>query len=84
MPPVDREAVLAALPGELAGLDGLTDLDSATAAHILASVGLGGAGGPGLPDDQAPLLALVEALPRPVAERLLVELLARAVEPDDA
>jgi sphinganine-1-phosphate aldolase len=29
----------------------------------------------------APLLALVEALPHPLTERLLTELLARAVEP---
>ncbi|WP_285113396.1 aspartate aminotransferase family protein [Leifsonia sp. fls2-241-R2A-40a] len=80
VPPVDREAVLASLPGDVGG----TELDSATAAHILGSLGLAGGGTPGLPDDQAPLLALVEALPRPVAERLLVELLARAVEPPDA
>ncbi|MFF9563012.1 pyridoxal phosphate-dependent decarboxylase family protein [Leifsonia sp. NPDC014704] len=84
--PVDGDAVLAALPGDLlAGLAaGDVELDSATAAHILASIGLAGGGSPGLPDDQAPLLALVSALPRPVTERLLTELLARAVEPRDA
>ncbi|MGO4536171.1 pyridoxal phosphate-dependent decarboxylase family protein [Leifsonia sp. 2MCAF36] len=80
VPPVDRTAVLAAPPGDLAA----SGLDSATAAHILGSLGLAGGTTPGLPDDQAPLLALVEALPHPVAERLLVELLARAVEPPDA
>jgi glutamate/tyrosine decarboxylase-like PLP-dependent enzyme len=84
VPPVDREAVLAALPGEVtAGLASaaVTELDSATAAHILSTIGLGRAGS-SLPDEQAPLLALVEALPRPLTERLLTELLARAVDPD--
>ncbi|WP_431220792.1 pyridoxal phosphate-dependent decarboxylase family protein [Leifsonia xyli] len=84
VPPVDRDAVLGALPPGL----GDAPLDSATAEQVLAGLGLGadlsGGGTPGLPDDQAPLLALVEALPHPVAERLLVELLARAVEPADA
>ena len=86
VPPVDGDAVLAALPGDLlAGLAaGDLELDSATAAHILGSIGLAGGATPGLPDDQAPLLALVSALPRPVTERLLTELLARAVEPPDA
>lgn len=84
VPPVDRDAVLAALPGDLtAGLasGAIPDLDSATAAHILGSIGLGRAAS-ALPDEQAPLLALVEALPRPLTERLLTELLARAVDPD--
>jgi sphinganine-1-phosphate aldolase len=31
----------------------------------------------------APLLALIEALPSPVTEQLLVELLARLVEPTE-
>ncbi|MFP3380666.1 hypothetical protein SB767_30560, partial [Bacillus sp. SIMBA_069] len=75
-------AVLASLPSELvAGLTSGATLDSATAAHILAAIGLAGGSTPGLPDDQAPLLALVEALPLPLTERLLTELLARAVEP---
>ncbi|WP_374007110.1 aspartate aminotransferase family protein [Leifsonia sp. LS-T14] len=80
VPPVDRGAVLAALPPGLAD----ATLDSGTAMQILSSLGLAGGATPGLPEDQAPLLALVEALPHPVAERLLVELLARAVEPPDA
>ncbi|MFF2271076.1 pyridoxal phosphate-dependent decarboxylase family protein [Agromyces sp. NPDC058136] len=55
-------------------------LDSDTAAAILEAAGLlGGAGA--LPDQLAPVLALVEALPGPLTERLLVELLARVVEP---
>ena len=33
------------------------------------------------PTQQAPLLALIEALPAPLAERLLIELLGRLVEP---
>lgn len=78
VPPVDAAAVLAALP---AGLADLGEPDSATAAHLLRSLGLAGGATPGLPDDQAPLLALVEALPHPLATRLLTELLARAVEP---
>ncbi|GAA2088642.1 aminotransferase class V-fold PLP-dependent enzyme [Pseudolysinimonas kribbensis] len=68
-------------PAPLLGTLPLLDapLDSATAAVILAGLGLGG--GAGLPDRQAPLLALIEAVPVPVAERLLIELLARLVEP---
>ena len=73
-PQVDAEAALAALPPLGAG-----PLDSDTAAGILRAVGIAG-DSPGLPSDQAPLLALIEALPRPLTERLLVELLARIVE----
>jgi sphinganine-1-phosphate aldolase len=53
-------------------------VDSATAYGILQSFGIGGGG---LPDRQAPLLALIEALPAELGERLLVELLGRLVEP---
>jgi glutamate/tyrosine decarboxylase-like PLP-dependent enzyme len=74
-PPADAVAALAALPPLGAG-----PLDSDTAAGILRAVGIAGEA-PGLPNDQAPLLALIEALPRPVTERLLIELLARIVEP---
>lgn len=57
-------------------------LDSATALALLGGLGVGGGGdASALPDRLAPLLALMEALPAPVAERLLVELLARLVEP---
>ena len=63
--------------------------ESDAAAAVLASVGLGGAGavgGEGTPatsgvGPMAPLLAAVEAMPSEVAERLLVELVARLVEP---
>jgi glutamate/tyrosine decarboxylase-like PLP-dependent enzyme len=82
MPPVLAEQVLASLPPELvAGLAGIAEagLDSETALGILGQIGLVG-GGP-LPDRLAPLLALIEALPAPLTERLLTELLARLVEP---
>ncbi|MGN6325190.1 pyridoxal phosphate-dependent decarboxylase family protein [Pseudolysinimonas sp.] len=75
VPSVDAAQVLAALPPL-----GSAPLDSETAAGILAALGLGGGSG-ALPDRQAPLLALIEAVPAPVAERLLVELLGRLVEP---
>ena len=64
-------------------------LDSDTAAGLLAAFGLlgggdGGAGAAALPARLAPVLALVEALPGGLTERLLVELLARVVEPATA
>jgi glutamate/tyrosine decarboxylase-like PLP-dependent enzyme len=73
MPHVDATELLGALPP----LEG--ELDSETAWALLQGFGIGGAGG--LPDRLAPLLAVIEALPAPVAERLLTELLARLVEP---
>jgi sphinganine-1-phosphate aldolase len=76
----DASGLLGALPP----LDGVPD--SATAAAILAGIGLDtgsiGDDGPGV-GPMAPLLAAIEALPAPVAERLLTELLARLVEPRD-
>ncbi len=86
MPPVSAEQVFAGLPPEVAGgLEALADaeLDSDTAFAILSQIGLLGSGGGAgaLPDRLAPLLALIEALPAPLAERLLIELLARLVEP---
>jgi hypothetical protein len=55
-------------------------LDSETAYALLAGLGIG-AGDGGLPSRLAPLLALIEALPPALTERLLIELLARLVEP---
>lgn len=52
--------------------------NSATARTLLNAMGLDGAG---LPAAMAPVLALVEALPRDVSEWLLTELLATVVEP---
>ena len=65
------------LLGQLPPLTG--PLDSDTAAAILGSFGIGAGGA--LPDALAPLLAIIEATPAPLAERLLTELLARLVEP---
>jgi glutamate/tyrosine decarboxylase-like PLP-dependent enzyme len=73
-PHVDPSELLSALPA----LDG--GLDSATAWALLQGFGIGGADA-GLPEQLAPLLAVIEMLPPPIAERLLIELLARLVEP---
>jgi glutamate/tyrosine decarboxylase-like PLP-dependent enzyme len=54
-------------------------VDTATAAALLEVAGL--QGGAPLPADMAPVLALIERLPAPVAERLLVEYVARLSEP---
>ena len=88
VPRVDGSALVAdlvsGLPGGAEALAAASaDLDSDTAAAILSGFGLlGGDGGGGaLPDRLAPVLALVEALPGPLTERLLIELLARVVEP---
>ena len=76
--------VFGALPSDLvAGLvsPDAPPLDSATAFAILAGIGLVSSDYGGLPDRMAPFLALVEALPAPLTERLLTELIARVVEP---
>ena len=87
----------AGLPGgpdtlAAASLRSAAGLDSEGAAALLAAFGLlGGAADDAadntatsaLPDRLAPVLALVEALPAPLTERLLIELLARVVEPRD-
>ncbi|MCK9793024.1 pyridoxal-dependent decarboxylase [Isoptericola sp. 4D.3] len=82
-PRPDATALLGALPP----LDASAVLDSAAAAALLGAVGLGSVvdgsdaePAPGV-GPMAPLLALVESLPAPLVERLLVELLARLVEP---
>ncbi|WP_240930570.1 aminotransferase class V-fold PLP-dependent enzyme [Isoptericola sp. BMS4] len=85
VPRPDVSAVLGALPL----LDADAPLDSAAAASLLGAVGLDVAGTGDDPEDggapgvgpMAPLLALTEELPAPLVERLLVELLARLVEP---
>jgi len=88
VPTVRAESVFAALPPTIVA--GLTDpaapaLDADMAFAILGGIGLAptGAsdGGAGLPEQMAPLLALIEALPAPLTETLLTELLARLVEP---
>lgn len=84
VPRVDPTAILGALPPGLA--DGPLDAESAWG--VLQAIGLTGASddasGARLPDDLAPFLALIEALPRPLTERLLIELLARIVEPTES
>ncbi|QYH36763.1 aminotransferase class V-fold PLP-dependent enzyme [Salinibacterium sp. M195] len=83
LPAVSVENVLATLPAEAVAALGNPDagpLDSATAAGLLGALGLGSAS-EGLPERMAPLLALIAALPAPLTERLLTELLARLIEP---
>lgn len=72
-PHVDAGPLLAGLPPQTG------PLDSETAAAILGGFGIGADAA--LPDALAPLLAIIEAAPPPLAERLLTELLARLVEP---
>lgn len=80
VPAITAEQVLATLPPDLvAGLGSLGELDAEAAWAILRQVGLGGDGP--LPESLAPLLALIAALPAPLTERLLVELIARLIEP---
>ncbi|GAA4371427.1 pyridoxal phosphate-dependent decarboxylase family protein [Agromyces bauzanensis] len=93
VPAVDGRELVAGLAAQLpGGSEALSaasaGIDSDGAAALLRAFGLlggdgaGGAGG-ALPDRMAPVLALVEALPGPLTERLLIELLARVVEPRD-
>lgn len=77
IPPVNPAQALAAFP---ARPDISAPVTSDEASAVLAQLGIG-AGDSVLPDQMAPLLALIEALPAPLAERLLIELLARLVEP---
>jgi sphinganine-1-phosphate aldolase len=81
IPHVDPTAALGQLPPLGTGSRDAGPLDSDTAAAILAGFGIGAGGA--LPDTLAPLLAIIEATPAPLAERLLTELLARLVEPRD-
>lgn len=89
--PIDPMQLLGAIPGvadvlaTAAGDDSGTSvgsggLSSAQAFGVLSQLGIG-SGESALPDQMAPLLTLIEALPAPLTERLLIELLARLVEP---
>ena len=85
LPPVSAEAVLEQLPGDIRAALGVlaqpgARVDSEHAFAALTALGIG-TGDTALPDSTAPLLALIEALPAPFVERLLIELLARLVEP---
>jgi hypothetical protein len=92
-PPIDGDVLLAGLAERIpGGADALAaasaGLDSDAASMLLGAFGLLGGGtdagaAEALPDRLAPVLALVEALPRTLTERLLIELLARVVEPND-
>jgi len=75
-PAVDAGPLLGSLPPLTA------PPDSETAVALLAGFGIGAGGA--LPAETAPLLAAIEALPAPLAERLLIELLARLAEPRPA
>ncbi len=79
-PSVDAAQLMPMLP-PLGGEAG--PLASEEAFRMLGALGIGSAdpGGTPLPDHLAPLLALIEALPAPLTERLLIELLARLAEP---
>ncbi|MEO6827006.1 MAG: aspartate aminotransferase family protein [Microbacteriaceae bacterium] len=62
---------------------GARDVPTSEAAFtVLSRIGLA-PDGPGdtLPDEMAPFLSLIESLPHSLTERLLIELLARIVEP---
>lgn len=81
MPAIDGRDLLARLPAEITAALATPDAalpDSDQAMALLAQIGLGG---DGLPERMAPLMALVEALPRPLSARLLTEVIARTVEP---
>ncbi|MGO4103465.1 aspartate aminotransferase family protein [Leifsonia sp. YAF41] len=89
--PIDLMQLLGAIPGvadvlaTAAGAHsgtpvGSGGLSSAQAFGVLSQLGIG-RGDSALPDQMAPLLTLIEALPAPLTERLLIELLARLVEP---
>ncbi|MGI9823854.1 pyridoxal phosphate-dependent decarboxylase family protein [Agromyces sp. Marseille-Q5079] len=86
VPKVDGALVLAGLADAVPGgieplLAASGGIDSDTAAGLLGAIGLLGDESGGLPAQMAPVLALVEALPSELTGRLLVELLARVVEP---
>ena len=84
VPAVSGAEVLAALPADaLDQFQEAAPLTSDAAYRLLIAVGLiaPGASDVALPERMAPFLALVEALPSPITQRLLIELLARLVEP---
>ena len=85
IPPVSAAAALAELPadvGQALLAPDAAPLSSEQASGLLAMIGLQGASD-GLPERMAPLLALIGALPAPLTERLLIELIAGLVEPTE-
>lgn len=84
MPGVTGKPLLAALPAEFSARLLAPDAampDSAGAYQLLQQVGLVGNEDGHLPERMAPFMALIEVLPRALSQRLLVEVLARVVEP---
>ncbi|WP_349901719.1 pyridoxal phosphate-dependent decarboxylase family protein [Parafrigoribacterium humi] len=86
VPPVTAADVLGGLPPAMvAGLSSpdAVPLDAEAAYGLLVQIGLivPGEGSGALPERMAPFIALIEALPTALTERLLTELLARLVEP---
>lgn len=80
-PPADATSLLAALPTPPAG----ALPNAAESAAMLGALGVRTASGEiALPAATAPLLALLAGVPPALAERLLIEVLAQAVEPADA
>ncbi|MEP9415506.1 aminotransferase class V-fold PLP-dependent enzyme [Gordonia sp. VNQ95] len=77
-PPVDLSEIVTAIPQ--LGRSGA--LDSVAAQDVLAALGLGGggAGSAALPDQLAPVMALLEVIEPERAESLLAELIARLNE----
>jgi sphinganine-1-phosphate aldolase len=66
---------------ELVAAAATIDPAALTVAEVEGLLGLAGVGGGTLPDRMAPVHALVAALPRPVAERLLAGVLGRIYRP---
>lgn len=81
-PTITPQQAAGALPPELvAALGAGAGFDSEQAFAVLSELGLAGSAGVALPAQMAPVLALMEAMPAPLTERLLIELLARLIEP---
>ena len=79
VPAVSGADAFASLPEGL--VDSLTDtLDSEAALRVLGDIGLWSTDSAGLPEKLAPFMALITALPAPLTERLLTELVARTFE----
>jgi hypothetical protein len=85
LPAATADTVIDQLPDDVrAALGSLVQaegtLGSEEAFAALTALGIGSKDA-ALPSAMAPLLALIEALPAPLVERLLIELLARLIEP---
>ncbi len=84
VPGISVAQVLDSLPANVVAALSAPDaapLDSESAFALLQQVGLVSAESSALPERMAPFIALIQALPAPLTERLLTELLARLVEP---